>query len=49
MEGKFYRFEVSAEDEGGEIGRGSHQRAAIEGERLLLGAKRRRLQPSQYR
>ena len=45
MEGKIYRFEVSAEDEGGEIGRGSHRRAAIETGRLLAGAQRRRRPP----
>lgn len=41
-DGKFYRFEVTAEDEAGEIGRGSHQRAAVENARLLAGAERRR-------
>lgn len=42
MEGKFYRFEVSAQDESGEVGRGTHQRAIVQSERLLAGAARRR-------
>jgi fluoroacetyl-CoA thioesterase len=41
-EGKLYRFEVRAEDEGGEIGRGIHRRAIITTERLLAGARRRK-------
>ena len=42
MEGKFYRFEVSASDDAGEVGRGSHRRAIVQHERLLQGAERRR-------
>lgn len=40
-EGKLYVMEVVAEDEGGEIGRGTHKRAIISVERLVRGAKRR--------
>lgn len=40
--GKLYRFEVWAEDEGGEIGRGVHDRAIVTAERLVEGARRRR-------
>ena len=42
MEGKFYRFEVVAEDDAGEIGRGLHDRAIVRHARLLEGAERRR-------
>jgi fluoroacetyl-CoA thioesterase len=42
MEGKFYRFEVIAEDDAGEIGRGLHDRAIVRHARLLEGAERRR-------
>jgi fluoroacetyl-CoA thioesterase len=45
MEGKFYRFEVSAEDEAGEVGRGIHDRAIVFHERLLEGARKRRRRP----
>jgi len=41
-EGKFYRFEVVAEDEAGEIGRGIHDRAVVRHDRLLEGAQKRR-------
>jgi len=41
-EGKLYRFEVWAEDEGGEVGRGLHDRAVVTVDRLLEGARRRR-------
>jgi predicted thioesterase len=41
-EGKLYRFEVWAEDPGGEVGRGTHSRAIVLTERLLQGAARRR-------
>jgi fluoroacetyl-CoA thioesterase len=40
-EGKFYRFEVVARDDGGEIGRGTHRRAIIDARRLVDGATRR--------
>jgi predicted thioesterase len=36
------RFEVFAEDEAGEIGRGVHDRALVEHRRLREGAQRRR-------
>jgi predicted thioesterase len=38
LKGKLYAFEVRAEDEGGEIGRGTHERAIVEVARLLAGA-----------
>jgi fluoroacetyl-CoA thioesterase len=41
-EGKLYRFEVWAEDEGGEVGHGWHERAIISAGRLVEGARRRR-------
>jgi fluoroacetyl-CoA thioesterase len=40
-EGRLYLFEVVALDAGGEIGRGTHKRAIVSGERLLSGAARR--------
>jgi fluoroacetyl-CoA thioesterase len=40
-EGKLFRFEISARDEGGEIGRGSHKRAVVETERLQRAAAKR--------
>ena len=39
--GRLYRFEVWAEDPGGEIGRGTHERAIVTTARLLEGAARR--------
>ena len=41
QEGKLFVFDVSAVDEGGEIGRGTHRRAIISKERLTAGARRR--------
>ena len=41
MEGKFYRFEIEAFDDGGPIGRATHDRAIIQTARLLEGAKKR--------
>jgi predicted thioesterase len=41
QEGKMYVFEVTAEDDGGEIGRGTHKRAIISSDRLVTGAARR--------
>lgn len=41
-DGKLYVFEVTAADEGGEIGRGTHKRAVVRTERLLAGAEKRR-------
>jgi predicted thioesterase len=40
-EGKLHVFEITARDPGGEIGRGSHQRAIVSAERLLGGAAKR--------
>jgi predicted thioesterase len=40
-EGKLFVFEIGAQDEGGEIGRGSHKRAIVETERLVLAAAKR--------
>jgi fluoroacetyl-CoA thioesterase len=40
-EGKLFVFEVTAEDGGGEVGRGRHQRAIVSAERLERGAARR--------
>src|SRR5215470_109512 len=37
-EGKLFKFEVVAEDSGGEIGRGTHKRAVVSEERLVSGA-----------
>jgi fluoroacetyl-CoA thioesterase len=41
MEGKLFVFEVSATDDAGEIGRGTHKRAVITTARLMEGAARR--------
>jgi fluoroacetyl-CoA thioesterase len=41
QEGKMYVFEVWAEDDGGEIGRGVHKRAIVSSERLEIRALRR--------
>jgi predicted thioesterase len=40
-EGKKYLFELAAADDGGEIGRGRHQRAIVAAERLEAGAAAR--------
>ena len=40
-DGKLFLFEVSAADDAGEIGRGTHKRAVVSTERLLTGAARR--------
>jgi predicted thioesterase len=40
-EGKLFLFEVSAADDAGEIGRGTHKRAVVSAERLIAGAARR--------
>lgn len=44
--GKLYRFEVVAEDAGGEIGRGLHDRAIVRASRLLERARKRHAQGS---
>lgn len=41
--GKLYLFEVSARDDAGEVGRGTHERAVVDTARLESGAQRRRL------
>ena len=41
QEGKSFVFEVRANDEAGEIGRGSHKRAVVSTSRLLAGAAKR--------
>jgi predicted thioesterase len=41
VEGKLYVFEVTAEDDGGEIGRGIHRRAIVHTDRLVAGAAKR--------
>lgn len=40
-EGKLFVFEISAHDQGGEIGRGFHKRAIVETERLQRAAVKR--------
>jgi fluoroacetyl-CoA thioesterase len=40
-EGKLYVFEISAQDAGGEVGRGSHKRAIVETDRLQRAAEKR--------
>lgn len=40
-EGKLFQFEVVATDAGGEIGKARHDRALIDEERLMSGAKKR--------
>ncbi len=40
-EGKLFLFEVSAADDAGEVGRGTHKRAVVSVERLVAGAARR--------
>src|SRR5512143_3884859 len=40
-EGKLFLFELSAADNAGEIGRGSHKRAIVNAERIVAGAARR--------
>ena len=40
-EGKLFLFEVSAADDGGEVGRGWHKRAIVSSERLQAGAAKR--------
>ena len=43
-EGMLFVFEISARDQGGEIGRGSHKRAIVETERLQRTAAKRNAQ-----
>ncbi len=42
-EGKVFVFEVTASDDCGEIGRGTHKRAVISAARLVAGASKRAL------
>jgi predicted thioesterase len=42
MEGKLFAFDLVAEDEAGEIGRGTHHRAVVTTTRIVAGAARRR-------
>ncbi len=44
-DGKLFLFEVSATDDAGEIGRGTHKRAIVAAERLVAGAARRGAHP----
>lgn len=41
IEGKLYVFEVTASDEAGEVGRGTHKRAVVTTSRLEAGAAKR--------
>ena len=41
MEGKLYKFDVEIHDAGGLAGKGTHTRAIIKTERLLVGAQKR--------
>jgi len=40
-DGKLFLFELSAADDAGEIGKGSHKRAVVTTERIVAGAARR--------
>ena len=40
-DGKLFLFELSAADDAGEIGKGSHKRAIVNAERIVAGAARR--------
>ncbi len=40
-EGKLFLFELSAADDAGEIGKGTHKRAVVTAERIVAGAARR--------
>lgn len=40
-EGKLFAFEISARDEAGEVGNGTHKRAVVETERLQRAAAKR--------
>jgi predicted thioesterase len=40
-DGKLFLFEVSAADNAGEVGKGTHKRAIVTTERLVAGAARR--------
>jgi fluoroacetyl-CoA thioesterase len=40
-EGKLFVFEISASDDAGEVGRGTHKRAIVSSERLVASASKR--------
>jgi fluoroacetyl-CoA thioesterase len=40
-EGKLFVFEISARDDAGEVGRGTHKRAIVSSERLVASASKR--------
>lgn len=44
-EGRLYVFEVTAEDDAGEVGRGTHKRAIVDVARLVAGASKRAPRP----
>ncbi len=41
MEGKLYKFEVTASDRAGIVGKGFHTRAIVDVSRIMIGAKKR--------
>jgi predicted thioesterase len=41
MEGKLYSFEVEIIDDKGSAGKGTHTRAIVNNEKLLIGAAKR--------
>jgi len=41
MEGKLYKFSIEVVDSGGKIGVGTHTRAIVSTDRLMVGANRR--------
>lgn len=41
QDGKFYKFEIVAQDDGGEIGRGFHTRAIVKEDRIIEKARSR--------
>ncbi len=43
-DGKLFLFELSAADDAGEIGKGTHKRAIVASERIVAGAAKRRAQ-----
>jgi predicted thioesterase len=43
-DGKLFLFELSAADDAGEIGKGTHKRAAVAAERIVAGAAKRATQ-----
>ena len=42
LDGKLFVFEVTASDDAGEVGRGTHRRAVIQTSRLMAGAAKRK-------